>query len=231
MSDDLGQPKLGPHGGPRTKGQRSAETMRAGVRRSYILARLERDGRHDLAEAIREGRVSAYTVAVELGWTKRPEPLGTGSINAAKRRQHQLRRLPGLPGGGANSLSSDQMMELWLGPGPQGSLFGSPEELQEACEQARDAVLRLFGKPGRRAMAWWAFDASQLGLQWPGYDREQSYLFEMGILSETECTELVRFWRREFARSPRRDHHKWADIPKRLIREWTAERARSELQQ
>ena len=95
MSDDLGHPKLGKHGGPRTKGQRSAEVMPSGGRRDYILARLERDGRHDLAEAIREGRVSALTIAVELGWTKRPETLGLGSGNAAKRRQHQLQALTG----------------------------------------------------------------------------------------------------------------------------------------
>jgi hypothetical protein len=105
MPDDLGQPKLGKHGGPRTKGQRSAVVMPSGGRRDYILARLERDGRHDLVEAIREGHVSALTVAVELGWTKRPEPLGTGSNNAAKRRRHQLQTMTG-------GLSSDQMMEL-----------------------------------------------------------------------------------------------------------------------
>jgi len=72
MPDDPAQPRLGKHGGPRTKGQRNPETRPTGVRRDYILRRLERDGRHDLAEAIREGRVSAYTIACELGWTRRP---------------------------------------------------------------------------------------------------------------------------------------------------------------
>jgi hypothetical protein len=66
MPDDLDQPKLGPHGGPRTKGVRSPKIMPSGSRRDYILARLERDGRHDLAEAIRADRVSAYTIACEL---------------------------------------------------------------------------------------------------------------------------------------------------------------------
>src|SRR5262249_42937761 len=149
-----------------------------GLRRDYILARLERDGRKDLVEAIRKGRVSAYTVAVELGWTKRPEPLGTGSPNVTRRRQHQLRALAG------DGLTSDQIQELWLGPSHNGSLFGSREELQEAWEQARDEMLRLFGKPGRRPMAWWQFDAPALGLKWPGLNSEQSYLYEHGILDE-----------------------------------------------
>src|SRR5215831_10023486 len=109
MPDDLGQPRLGPHGGPRTKGVRNPKILPSGGRRDYILARLERDGRHDLAAAIREERVSALTIAVQMGWTKRPESLGLGSGNAAKRREHQLRALSG------EGLSPGQMMELWLG--------------------------------------------------------------------------------------------------------------------
>jgi hypothetical protein len=111
MSDNPVPPRLGKHGGPRTRGQQTADKRLSGVRRGYVLARLERDGRQDLADAIRAGRVSAYTVAVELGWTERPQPIGTGSVNAAKRRQHQLRRLPGLSNAG-DRLSSEQTMEL-----------------------------------------------------------------------------------------------------------------------
>src|SRR5262249_50021101 len=118
MSDDPGRPPLGPHGGPRTRGVRNPETRPTGVRRDYILARLERDGRHELAEAIREGRASAYSIAVALGWTQRAEPLGTGSVNATKRRQHRLRKLSGLLGDAASSLSPGEAMELWLGPSP-----------------------------------------------------------------------------------------------------------------
>src|SRR5262245_10744075 len=129
MPDDPVQLRLGPHGGPRTKGVRSPKIMPSGGRRDYILARLERDGRHDLAEAIREGRVSALTVACELGWAKRPETLGLGSGNAAKRRQHQLRALT--DGG----LSPGQLMELQYGPSPSaGSLFSSREELERAWQ-------------------------------------------------------------------------------------------------
>jgi hypothetical protein len=241
MSDDLGQPRLGKHGGPRTKGQRSAETMPTGVRRDYILARLERDGRHDLAGAIREGRVSAYSIAVELGWTKRAEPIGR-SVNAAKRRQHQLRMLPGLPGA-ANNLNYGALMELWLGPPHDGSYFGSREELEQAWEQNRDLVMRLWGSHGRRLMAWWEFDAGDL--KHPGYDRERSTLWRAGVLTAEEKAELEREWRREFeqAQAPdftvndgsgevltgiraRRAHYAWADVPDELVERWTAERRR-----
>jgi hypothetical protein len=174
MSDNPGQPRLGKHGGPRTKGQRSAKIMPSGGRRDYILARLERDGRHDLASAIREGRVSALTIAVELGWTKRPEALGTGSSNAARRRHFQLKTLAG------DGLDSNQMQEFWLGPSHNGSYFGSREELEQAWEANRDEVMRLFANNGRRPQAWWCLDAPSLNLKYPGYDREQSYLFEAG---------------------------------------------------
>ena|SRR5215471_1739778 len=74
-------------------------------------------------------------------------------------------------------------------------------------------MMRLWATNGRRPMAWWCFDAPGLGLKWPGRDREQSYLFEAGVLSETECDELLRFWRRD-----------WADVPHSLRQQWQAER-------
>jgi hypothetical protein len=216
MSDDLGRPPLGKSGGPRTKGQRSADTRPTGLRRDYILARLERDGRKDLVEAIRKGHVSAYTVAVELGWTKRPEPLGTGSLNVTRRRQHQLRALAG------DGLAGNQIQELWLGPSHDGSYFGSREELEQAWEANRDEVMRLFANNGRRPLAWWQFDAPKLGLKWPGLDREQSYLYDHDILDEAECTELVRSWRREFDRDHSPAHLNWADVPQSLRQQWLA---------
>jgi len=239
MSDDLGHPKLGKHGGPRTKGQRSAEVMPSGGRRDYILARLERDGRHDLAEAIREGRVSALTIAVEMGWTKRPETLGLGSGNAAKRRQHQLRALTG------GGLSAGEAMELWLGPSHNGSLFDSPEALRAAWETHRDEFMAGWGRQGRRPQIWWEFDAPALGLKWPGYFNEQSYLHDAGALAAEEKAELERGWKVEFERAlapdftlndgsgeiltgdcARAAYHRWADIPDKLVRRWSAARRR-----
>jgi hypothetical protein len=225
MSDDPGQPKLGKHGGPRTKGVRSAKIMPSGGRRDYILARLERDGRHDLAEAIREDRVSALTVAVEMGWTKRPETLGLGSGNAAKRRQHQLRAIAG------DGLSLSQLQELWLGPNPStGSLFGSREELVAAWKRHRAEVMRLWGSHGRRPMGWWEFDAG--GLKHPGYDRERSTLWRAGVLSEAERTELELGWWADFDAAQkkdaqaRREYYAWADIPPELIEAWSKRRRR-----
>jgi hypothetical protein len=64
-----------------------------GTSRTYLLARLQREGRADLVAAVESGRVSAYAVAIELGWFTRRATLGTGSTNRAKRRRHALRRV------------------------------------------------------------------------------------------------------------------------------------------
>jgi hypothetical protein len=57
--------------------------------RPYILARLRGLGLHGLATAIEQGRISAHTVAVEMGWVHRPALHG-GSISQAHRRQYQV---------------------------------------------------------------------------------------------------------------------------------------------
>lgn len=95
MPDELGQPKLGKHGGPRIKGQQSAgSTLKRGSTSvDYILARLEREGLTDWIEAIRMRRISAFAVAVELGWAKRPQTLHGENCNQAKRRAFDIRRL------------------------------------------------------------------------------------------------------------------------------------------
>jgi hypothetical protein len=64
-----------------------------GNSREYLLQRLRLAGRPDLVEAVEAGKVSAYSVAVSLGWQKRRPTLGTGSPNASKRRFHRLRAL------------------------------------------------------------------------------------------------------------------------------------------
>ena len=60
--------------------------------RPYIIRRLQDLGLHGLVAAIGQGRVSAHTVAVELGWV-RPRPLHGGSPNKAKRRRYQVNAL------------------------------------------------------------------------------------------------------------------------------------------
>jgi hypothetical protein len=64
-----------------------------GNSRAYILERLRREGLLHFVTAIEAGRIPAHTIAVHLGW-QRPRPTrGTGSMNQARRRQHQLNLL------------------------------------------------------------------------------------------------------------------------------------------
>jgi len=221
MPDDPAQPRLGKHGGPRTKGQRNPETRPTGVRRDYILRRLERDGRHDLAEAIREGRVSAYTIACELGWTRRAEPI-SGRTNAAKRRQHQLRAIAG-------ELGPGQKMELIYGPSPtMGSYFDSREALQAAWMAVRDELLGR-ANPGRRPQAFYEFEFD--GPR-PQYDEERSVLWQMNLLSAAERVVLEAEWKEQFQKvrgmgaQERREYLAYHDIPLQLIEAWTARRRR-----
>jgi hypothetical protein len=141
-------------------------------------------------------------------------------------------------------LSCDKMMELWLGPGADGSVFRTREELRDAWNRGRDIAMREWAKNGQRPAGFWEFDAADLGLKFPGDERERSYLFERGVLPKAECIELVRFWRREFARSyapnffthrgsevlygaaARRAHFCSIDLPASLRRKFMAERKR-----
>jgi hypothetical protein len=193
-----------------------------------------------LAEAIRDRRVSAYAVAVELGWVQRPPNLGNGSDNAARRRRIQLSRTVADDG-----IDSSRVQELWLGPSHDGTFFSSPDELRATWEQNKSEVMRLFAHNGHRPQGWWEFEAPALGLTWPGYFREQSCLYDAGLLGDDEKAELERWWRIEFERTygpdffyteapgeilhgaaARRKHLDWADVPHSLRRQWTAERRR-----
>jgi len=61
----------------------------------YIIARLRREGLVHLVEAVRMRRISAFAVAVELGWSKRPETLHGENCNQARRRRFDARALIG----------------------------------------------------------------------------------------------------------------------------------------
>jgi hypothetical protein len=131
-------------------------------------------------------------------------------------------------------LSFGELQELWLGPGSGGSLFSSLEQLQDAWIRGRNVVMRLWATNGRRPQAWWFLgDAASLGLKWPGYFHQQSYLFEHSALSEAERKQLVARWRQEFEKAwsledaaARKAHLDWADVPHSLRRRWQAERRR-----
>jgi hypothetical protein len=88
MPDDLGQPKLGKHGGKRTKGQQgNAVTLRSrGNSREYLT---------EWVEAILTRKISAFAVALELGWAKRPQTLSGENCNQARRRAFDIRALIG----------------------------------------------------------------------------------------------------------------------------------------
>lgn len=129
-------------------------------------------------------------------------------------------------------LTFSELQELWLGA-CNGSVFETLEELRDAWVRGRAVVMRLWGNGGRRPQAWWFLgDAASLGLTWPGYDRERSYLYEHGVLDQVERQRLETEWRREFdaARGmrakERREHLEHHDVPDELIREWTTARRR-----
>ena len=142
-------------------------------------------------------------------------------------------------------ITADQELDLWLGSGPIGAprQFASAEARRAAWHLHRDRLLGVLpGAPGRRAQAWWQYDAPP-PLRWPGYDRERSTLYEGDLLGEDEKAALEAEWRRDFehghepdftltlgpgkfltGQTARRTHYRWADIPRPLIRKWTAER-------
>ena len=132
-------------------------------------------------------------------------------------------------------LSFSELQELWLGVGPNGSLFHDEAELRAAWERGRDVCMRIWASGGRRPQAWWYLEAPALGLKWPGYHNQQSYLFEHNALSETECEQLLAGWRKDFEgaclledAAARRQHLDWADVPHSLRRRWTTARRRRE---
>jgi hypothetical protein len=150
-------------------------------------------------------------------------------------------------------LTADQERDLWLGPGPpQAPAFASEEARQAAWLCYRDNLLSTFSSAGRRPQAWWQYDAP---IPYPGYERERSTLYQAELLGDDERVELEVEWRRAFdwAQRPdfslclgqqvdaddelaahwlegtaaRRAYYRDVDIPRALVRKWTAERKRA----
>jgi hypothetical protein len=130
-------------------------------------------------------------------------------------------------------------MELWLGVGHNGPAFRLEQEKREAWVRHRERLMVWLAKNGKRPMGWWQFESP---IPYPGSEREQSTLFEAGLLAEDEGRELVAWWKAEFDRAwdehfffcsgpnqffegpvARRKHYRWADIPPRLIKQWASE--------
>jgi hypothetical protein len=142
-------------------------------------------------------------------------------------------------------LNHSQQLELWLGPGANGSAFRSDEERREAWFRNRDWVMKLWAKGGRRPMGWWLYESPFRSRRHPG-THEQSILYEFtDVLSAEERAELEAYWRREFERSwdphfffcagpdknfagdaARWRHYLFVDLPPPLLDKWMAERQR-----
>jgi hypothetical protein len=138
-------------------------------------------------------------------------------------------------------------MELWLGPGRDGSSFQSDEHRRAMWLRHRERVMGLWAKGGKRPDAWWRYEASAHGLppRHPGTAHERSILYEFSnALGEEERAELEAWWRKEFDRTwepgfvvthegelvtgqgARELHWIWADLPLVLHDRWIEERKR-----
>jgi len=179
-----------------------------GTSKRYITQRLEREGHIALLEAVQNGKITALSAAVSLGWVQRP-PLKGGSTHRAHRRDFRLRQARG-------ELGPGEKMELIYGPSPaMGSCFASREALRAAWTAVRDELLGR-ANPGRRPAAFYEFE-------WdgprPAYDVERSSLWRANVLTEAERAELEDAWKVEFATASGMGAHE-------LIERWAAERRR-----
>jgi hypothetical protein len=202
--------------------------------RVTLVRRLRALGRNDLLDAIERGVLTAYGAAAAAGIRVRRPVAGTGNSSRTKRRQRELERIFT-----QGPSAAEMQQELWLGPGPAGSVFSSAEELHAGWLLHREQVMLWWGSNCRRPRGWWRFDAGDL--QYPGHELERSCLWRAGRLSEAERVELERFWYREFQRasapnfmivkpwpSPpvtgddaRAAHWAWCDLPPELAEAWS----------
>jgi hypothetical protein len=140
-------------------------------------------------------------------------------------------------------LNHAEEMTLVYGPDPRWDAFRTEAECADAWIRNRDRILAGYHH-ARRPWAWWHYEA---GDRYPGYDREQSTLFEANLLGPQERAELECWWHEQFLRAwnpqffhcngpgrilegepARKAHFKWADIPARLVKRWSAEYRRRE---
>ena len=139
-------------------------------------------------------------------------------------------------------LNHHQEMVLLYGEEPRwADAFHSEAEHREAWIRNRDRLLAGY-RHGRRPAAWWTLESP---IAFPGYERQQSVLYEANLLEPEERAALVAWWREQFERAwephffhcdgpgrffegavARRKHYAWADIPNELVKQWTAQRER-----
>jgi len=196
--------------------------MQQGTSREYLLDRLRREGHADWVEAVEAGRVSAFAVAVELGWVTRSPTLLGERAHQTKRRRHRLaeerQRISSGPQLNTGKLSGRQREFLLWGPDDRcGDAFADEAEVEAAWQRHREELLAACA-PGRRCWGWRIFDPSGSKLAWKGYDRERSGLWRAGVLGAEERIQLERQWRKDFERGLP------SDVPRELVKKWKAER-------
>jgi hypothetical protein len=209
-----------------------------GTSRAYILDRLRRENQRNWIAAIESGGVSAFAVAVELGWARRPPTKRGAAANQAKRRRHSLveeqRRISGSR---PDDLTLLQEQELWLGISHHGSVFRSRAEAEMAWQTHREHLMQNWAHDGKRPAGWWAFEAP---FPRPPFGHEASRLYAAGLLAAEEAAKLEADWKEQFIRAQqpgffycagpgqlyhreeaRQRHYVWADIPVALVEAWT----------
>jgi hypothetical protein len=195
-----------------------------------MLRRLRKQ-RPELHKLVLAGELTVCAAAIQAGFPRRRQP-----------KPVVVAQIPPMVGG---AITSQQEMELWLGPSHHGPAFASEEERRRLWNEHRDRLLRLFGQDGRRPMAWWKYESP---VPFPGLRRQRSTLYEHGLLDEAEARALVADWKVEFERASQPDffftagpgeilhgevarqkHFAWADIPSALVQQWEAARQRADL--
>jgi hypothetical protein len=202
-----------------------------GHSRAYILDRLRRENQTELAAAVEAGTLSAFSAAVQCGWTRRPSTVAAVT-HQARKRQVRLRAIEG-------ELGPGEKMELIYGPSPaMGSCFDSREALQAAWTAARGELMQR-ANPGRRAAAFYEFEWPEPHR--PPYAEERSTLWRRGMLTEAERITLEAEWKAAFAEAQAPDftlndgsgeilvgdcaraaHYAHHDIPREEIKRWSA---------
>jgi hypothetical protein len=146
-------------------------------------------------------------------------------------------------------LSHEEELSLRYGDLPSRPAFAGDEERRAGWFHQRDRLLQHCSG-GQRPAGWWDFESPV------PYPRDRDYaaatLWENGLLTSTEVTELTAKWREDFERAQqpgftycvgfakpgdtvatwlegaaaRRAHYRWAGIPRSLLKEWRTQRRR-----
>jgi hypothetical protein len=171
QADDVAD-RLNEYGPGRPDGAKRRPRRPLGNSRAAILRRL-RHGHPQLYELVLSGQISPFRAAIAAGFRKSPGPRPKRLSDPTEEGRSEI------------------LLELWLGPGHNGSLFADADELRQAWTRHRAEVMRMWGSHCRRPQGWWEFEAGDLERP-DDYDDEPRVLFEHDLLSEEERQEYLR---------------------------------------